>query len=271
MVDKLGKIGADAVAEQLGALGMAPAKAEELLGFLSVRDLGEARPRCPPTPARRSTTRPALRLWRTTVSNSAWCSTPRSCAGSPTTPASCSRPSTRPASCARWRAAGATTGCSRRWAASRCPRSGFGFGDVVILELLEARGRLPQLARGLDAVVIAIPDAGEDAAVRRAALRHASALRRAGRSVEVVTGVPLKRALRNADRAGAAQVRLLGADELRSGAVKVRDLASGEERSEPLAKKIAWSRYPRGAETRSIELAQHAPTSDPYLLLLCRA
>ena len=48
-------------------------------------------------------------------------------------------------------------------------------------------------------------------------------------------GVPLKRALRNADRAGAARVHLIGPDELRRGAVKVRDLATGEERDEPLA------------------------------------
>src|SRR5262245_12064261 len=47
VVDKLPKIGADAVLEQLGALGIGAAHAEELVGFLQVRDLDEARRRLP--------------------------------------------------------------------------------------------------------------------------------------------------------------------------------------------------------------------------------
>jgi histidyl-tRNA synthetase len=115
------------------------------------------------------------------------------------------------------------------------PAAGFGFGDAVIFELLEARGLLPQIPRALDCVVIAIPDAEHEAALRRAAIRHAAGLRGEGLAVELALGLPLKRALRNADRAGATSAHLIGADELRRGAVKVRDLATGEERDRPLA------------------------------------
>jgi histidyl-tRNA synthetase len=115
------------------------------------------------------------------------------------------------------------------------PAAGFGFGDAVILELLAERGLLPQLPRALDCVVIAIPDAEQEAAVRRAAIRHAAGLRGEGLAVELALGLPLKRALRNADRAGATSVHLIGSDELRRGAVKVRDLATGQERERPLA------------------------------------
>ena len=52
------------------------------------------------------------------------------------------------------------------------PAVGFGFGDVVILELLAERGLLPALPRPLDAVVFAF-----GAAERPAAVRLASALR----------------------------------------------------------------------------------------------
>lgn len=114
------------------------------------------------------------------------------------------------------------------------PAVGFGFGDAVILELLEAHGLVPALARALDDVVVAIPDLECDEELRRAAIRHATRLRASGRAVELALGVPLKRALRNADRAGAARVHLLGPDELRRGSVKVRNLATGEEREDTL-------------------------------------
>ena len=114
------------------------------------------------------------------------------------------------------------------------PAAGFGLGDPVLLELLREQGLLPALSHALDDVVIALPDAAQGERLRSEAIRHATRLRRAGRAVELVVGVPLKRALRNADRAGAARVHLLGPDELQRGAVKVRDLATGEEREQPL-------------------------------------
>ncbi len=109
---------------------------------------------------------------------------------------------------------------------------GFGFGDVVINELLADRKRLPELSRAVDAVVYAFSDAE-----RTAAVRVASALRAENRTVELILGESrLKRVLADADRAGAREVHLLGPDELARGEVLIRDLATGEQRSAPIPK-----------------------------------
>ena len=111
------------------------------------------------------------------------------------------------------------------------PAVGFGFGDVVIQELLADLGLLPEIPRRIDAVVVALGPAQ-----REAAIRLARALRAEGASVELVLGQPrLKRALADADRAGARRVYLLGAEEIARGAVLVRDLATGEQTERPLA------------------------------------
>jgi histidyl-tRNA synthetase len=110
------------------------------------------------------------------------------------------------------------------------PAAGFGFGDVVVAELLAERGRLPDLPRRLGALVFPFGEAE-----RPAAIRVASALRRRGECVELVLGrARLKRVLADADRAGARCVYIVGPDELARGEVRVRDLSSGEERCEPL-------------------------------------
>jgi histidyl-tRNA synthetase len=105
------------------------------------------------------------------------------------------------------------------------PAVGFGFGDVVIQELLADLGLLPEIPRRIDAVVVALGPAQ-----REAAIRLASALRAEGASVELVLGQPrLKRALADADKAGARRAYLLGAEEIARGAALVRDLATGEQ------------------------------------------
>ncbi|UCE86735.1 MAG: histidine--tRNA ligase [Deltaproteobacteria bacterium] len=116
---------------------------------------------------------------------------------------------------------------------------GFGFGDAVIAELLDEKKVPGDLPRALDAVVVAIPGDPVANAPRsreeRAAVRLATRLRARGEAVELVpAGTRLKRAMSEADRAGAARIYLLGSDELERGAVKVRDLRTGEERHEPL-------------------------------------
>ncbi len=106
------------------------------------------------------------------------------------------------------------------------PAVGFGFGDVVIAELLADLERLPTLSREVGDVVLAL-----DEAQRPAALRVARALRVEGRSVEVVLGAArLKRVLADASRAGVERVVLIGPDEAARGKMRVRDLASREER-----------------------------------------
>ena len=111
------------------------------------------------------------------------------------------------------------------------PAVGFGFGDVVVLDLLEDLDRLPALPRPLDAVVFAFGDAE-----RPHAIRLAAALRAEGDSVELtLADTKLKRALADASRAGARRVYLLGPDEVGRGVAAVRDLETGDqsERSLP--------------------------------------
>ena len=112
------------------------------------------------------------------------------------------------------------------------PAVGFGFGDAVIEELLADKGLLPECPRELDAVVFGFGDAE-----RSAAIQVASALRARGESVELALGdVKLKRALADADRAGARRFYLIGPDELARGEVAVRDLTTGDQSTEPLPK-----------------------------------
>lgn len=59
------------------------------------------------------------------------------------------------------------------------PALGFGMGDVVLLELLKVRGKLPVLRRGLDAVVLV-----EDEALREDSLAFVQRLREAGLAVD---------------------------------------------------------------------------------------
>jgi histidyl-tRNA synthetase len=59
------------------------------------------------------------------------------------------------------------------------PALGFGMGDVVLLELLNARGLLPQFAAAIDVFCII-----EDEGLRDASLRAVQELRSAGRAVE---------------------------------------------------------------------------------------
>jgi histidyl-tRNA synthetase len=110
------------------------------------------------------------------------------------------------------------------------PAVGFGMGDVVVNELLGELGRLPAPGRGVDDVVVPLDDAQ-----RTLAMRLAARLRGEGRSVELALGTGrLKRALAHADRIGAARVLIVGEDEAARGVAKVRDLASGEEHEEKI-------------------------------------
>jgi histidyl-tRNA synthetase len=110
------------------------------------------------------------------------------------------------------------------------PAVGFGFGDAVIGELLAERGRLPVLLRRIDALVYPFGEAERPAAVRLVQM-----LRARGKSAELVLGtLKPKRALADADRAGAGRIYLVGPDERARGVAKVRELATGQEHEEPL-------------------------------------
>ena len=110
------------------------------------------------------------------------------------------------------------------------PAVGFGFGDAVISELLDDEKLWPELPRDVQDVVCAL---GPDE--KASAIAVATRLRAAGRRVELALGGGrLKRVLGDADKAGAERVYLIGEDERRRGVVKIRDLARSEEHEEPL-------------------------------------
>ena len=106
------------------------------------------------------------------------------------------------------------------------PALGFGMGDVVLAELLQERGLLPDAPARVEAYVI--PIGAELAGAARAVVAR---LRAAGVSAEAPYGaVRLGKALRQASAAGARRAILIGPDEWAERSVRVRDLASGEER-----------------------------------------
>ncbi|MFT5441221.1 MAG: histidyl-tRNA synthetase [Myxococcota bacterium] len=111
------------------------------------------------------------------------------------------------------------------------PAAGFGFGDVVIAELLADKNCLPETPRTLDDVVYAFAEEQ-----RAAAIDVANQLRNTGRSVELILGSPkLKRVIKDADSDGAANLWLLGPDEVTRGVVKQRDLQTGVEQEKSLS------------------------------------
>jgi histidyl-tRNA synthetase len=107
------------------------------------------------------------------------------------------------------------------------PAVGFGFGDVVITEILKDRGLLPEAGTPLDVYVAPLVEEG-----RTAALRLAARLRAAGSSAVVAFDI-LKpgKAIGEATQAGARVIAFLGPAELASNQVAVKDLATGQQRS----------------------------------------
>ena len=105
------------------------------------------------------------------------------------------------------------------------PALGFGMGDVVLAELLRARGRMPEWTPSVDVWV-----AYGDAALLDDAMRVARRLRDRGRSVEyALGGQQLSRQLKAADAAGARDVLVLQPADLARGEAIVRHLADGNE------------------------------------------
>ncbi|HEY5610259.1 MAG TPA: histidine--tRNA ligase [Thermoanaerobaculia bacterium] len=106
------------------------------------------------------------------------------------------------------------------------PALGFGFGDVVLGELLKDRKLAAEHQRAVDAVVIPV-----DPSTRKNALEIVAKLRAAGKSVIFPyrqTGVG--KSLKAASAAGVREAIVVGPDEVASGVFVVKDLASGEER-----------------------------------------
>lgn len=106
------------------------------------------------------------------------------------------------------------------------PALGFGMGDVVLGELLKAKGLAEPYAPAVDYFIVC---ASEE--VRPQVLDLARRLRDAGRSVVYEFRPRSVRAqFKSADAQGARQVVVVGPVELRDGEVVVRDMATGEQR-----------------------------------------
>ena len=105
------------------------------------------------------------------------------------------------------------------------PATGFGFGDMVIMELLAEKGLVPELTSGNDDVVISLSPE-----LRNAAMQVASSLRATGRSVDLVLeDKRLKWAFKHAERSGAQRLVMGMPDEWKDGKVRIKDLETGEE------------------------------------------
>jgi histidyl-tRNA synthetase len=116
---------------------------------------------------------------------------------------------------------------------------GFGFGDVVIAEILRERNLLPGLPRTVDDVVFPMRSAQFAVANRIAA--H---LRRQGRSVVVdYSERRFKNVIQRAEDDGAKRLLILGESEVAEGVCNVRTL--GAERRE---EKVALSTLTQGPE-----------------------
>ena len=107
------------------------------------------------------------------------------------------------------------------------PMVGFGFGDVVIVEILRERGLLPPLPRRVDDVVY--PMSAAEFAVANRIARH---LRAQGRCVLVdYSARRFKNAIARAEEEGASRFLILGGNEVTAGICKVRTLG-GEKKEE---------------------------------------
>ena len=106
------------------------------------------------------------------------------------------------------------------------PMVGFGFGDAVIVELLKDKGLMPDFSKGaVQDLVFPLSEA-----LRPAAMSIAAKLRDAGRSVDLVLeDKKAKWAFKQAERAGAERVVIVGEKEWAAGAVRVKNLESREE------------------------------------------
>ncbi len=105
------------------------------------------------------------------------------------------------------------------------PATGFGFGDMVVMELLVDKGLLPELSNGVGDVVF-----GMGTELRGAAMQVAAKLRSAGRTVDLVLeDKKMKWVFKHAERCGASRLVMVMPDEWAEGKVRIKDLDTGEE------------------------------------------
>ena len=106
------------------------------------------------------------------------------------------------------------------------PAVGFGFGDVVVLDVLKELERFPELPRKLDYSII--PFANEQIGT---ALKIAAELRLQGSTVDCNFSMKkIKKMMQQAHESGAAKAILLFPDELSDDKVVIRDMQLHEQK-----------------------------------------
>ena len=114
------------------------------------------------------------------------------------------------------------------------PALGFGMGDVVLGELLRARGMIPPAVSQTDYWV-----AGDDESLLPDVMSVASKIRSTDRSVEyALKPQQLSRQLKAATAAGARNAVILKREQYEKGEITLKDLEAGTERSLPLSELI---------------------------------
>ena len=106
------------------------------------------------------------------------------------------------------------------------PAVGFGFGDVVVLDVLKELERFPELPRKLDYTII--PFANEQIGT---ALKIAAELRLQGSTVDCNFSMKkMKKMMQQAHESGSAKAILLFPDELSDDKVVIRDMQLHEQK-----------------------------------------
>ena len=106
------------------------------------------------------------------------------------------------------------------------PAVGFGFGDVVVLDVLKELQRFPELPRTLDYTII--PFAVEQMGI---ALKIAAELRSQGSTVDCNFSMKkIKKTMQQANESGAKNTILLFPDELAEDKVVIRDMQLHEQK-----------------------------------------
>ncbi|EDY85119.1 histidyl-tRNA synthetase [Verrucomicrobiia bacterium DG1235] len=109
------------------------------------------------------------------------------------------------------------------------PAVGFGMGDVVLGELLKARGKMPEFVDTVDFFAVIGGDAEKLAVLEEVAL-----LRQAGYSVEYqLKPQAFGKQFKAATSSGARFALIVGSEELEKGVVKLRNLADRSEQEIP--------------------------------------
>jgi histidyl-tRNA synthetase len=110
------------------------------------------------------------------------------------------------------------------------PATGFGFGDMVVMELLAEKGLIPDLSAGVEDVVF-----GMGSELRGSAMQVAGRLRSSGRSVDLVLEEKkMKWVFKHAERCGADRLVMVMPDEWAAGNVRIKNLDTGEESTVPV-------------------------------------